>query len=386
MLRFFAFLLIIIGTLGLGYFAFPKLYNSYVNSHKLSPNNWPVTEDPLNNQDKPNESTNSENVENDTQPVEVNLKPLPTQKILSNDYHVFQSFNNCGPAALSMALSYYGINKSQQELGNALRPYQNPQGDNDDKSVTLEELALKGEELGFVAYHRPNGNFELLSQFINNDMPVITRTWLKPNEDIGHYRVVKGFNNTNRTFLQDDSLQGANLVYTIEEFDSIWKQFGYEYLVLVPKEKNDIAQQILGENVDIDVAWEKSLEYWQTQVQQNPTDTHSRLNLSVAYYMNGQYDESVKEFEAVENDISFRTLWYQIEPILAYVELQQYYKVFDITDSILNNHNRAFSELYLIRGEIYKKQGNTQAAKSEFEKAVLYNVNMKKAHGALNSL
>ena len=69
------------------------------------------------------------------------LPPLPSQKILPNDYHVFQTFNNCGPAALSMELSYYGINISQQELVQDLRPYQNPQGDNDDKSVTLDELA-----------------------------------------------------------------------------------------------------------------------------------------------------------------------------------------------------------------------------------------------------
>src|SRR3989344_7034816 len=47
-------------------------------------------------------------------------------KILNNDYHTFQSFNNCGPAALSMALSYYRINETQQKLGQDLRPYQVP--------------------------------------------------------------------------------------------------------------------------------------------------------------------------------------------------------------------------------------------------------------------
>jgi hypothetical protein len=68
------------------------------------------------------------------------LETPPATKILDNNYHVFQTFNNCGPAALSMLLSYYGINISQDQLGNELRPYQNPQGDNDDKSVTVAEL------------------------------------------------------------------------------------------------------------------------------------------------------------------------------------------------------------------------------------------------------
>src|SRR3989344_7915758 len=37
-------------------------------------------------------------------------------KTLENEYHVFQTFNNCGPASLSMIFSYFGINKSQKEL------------------------------------------------------------------------------------------------------------------------------------------------------------------------------------------------------------------------------------------------------------------------------
>src|SRR3989304_4636966 len=72
-------------------------------------------------------------------PVFSLAKP-PAVKIIPHKLQVFQTFNNCGPAALSMTLSYFGINESQQKLGNELRPYQNPQGDNDDKSVTLDEL------------------------------------------------------------------------------------------------------------------------------------------------------------------------------------------------------------------------------------------------------
>ena len=46
-----------------------------------------------------------------------------------------------------MALSYYGVRESQQDLGRDLRPYQNPQGNNDDKSVTLAELAENKPEV-----------------------------------------------------------------------------------------------------------------------------------------------------------------------------------------------------------------------------------------------
>ncbi len=301
------------------------------------------------------------------------LQNPPQQRILANDYHVFQTFNNCGPAALSMALSYYGINESQQKLGQELRPYQNPVGDNDDKSVTLEELAEKSKEYGLIPFHRPNGNTQMIKQFINYDIPIITRTWLYENEDIGHYRVIKGFDDTTSEIIQDDSLQGKNLRYSYQEFNAIWKKFNYEFLVLVPENKVNIAKQILGQNSDEIASWNLAAENASNELEINPNDIYSRFNLSIALSKVGKHQKAVEEFEKVENKLPFRTLWYQIEPIESYYELGNYDKVFAITDNILNNHNRAFSELYLIRGNIYLNEGNQELAEEEFEKAVLYN-------------
>ena len=314
----------------------------------------------------------------------INLDKPPISKEIPIRTHAFQSFNNCGPAALSMALSYYGIDKSQQELGQALRPYQIPGGNNDDKSVTLEELAEKSKEFNLIPYHRPNGNVETLKLFISYDIPIITRTWLKPNDDIGHYRVVRGYDET--SFIQDDSLQNKNLKYTFTDFNEIWKKFNYEYLVLIPKEKHEIAEAILGENLDPKISWQKAVELSQKELEKNPEDIYARFNLSVAYYNIGDYQKSVEEFEKVESYLSFRTLWYQIEPVQAYFELGNYDRVFEITDKVLDYHNRAFSELYLIRGRIYQKQGKLEEAKSEFQKAVQYNINLKPAQEALESI
>lgn len=314
------------------------------------------------------------------------LLPVPNSKILPTDYHIFQTFNNCGPAALSMALSYYGINKTQAELGNELRPFQIPGGDNDDKSVTLEELSEKSKEYGFVPIHRPMGNAELIKLFIEYDLPVIARTWTKPNEDIGHYRIIKGYDDARRIFIQDDSLQNKNLEYTYADFNEIWKKFNYEYLVLVPKDKQEIADAILGENADVKTAWQNAVENSENELRSNPNDIYARFNLSVAYYNIGNYKQSTQEFEKVESQLPFRTLWYQIEPIQAYYELGNYDRVFEITDRVLNNYNRAFSELYILRGEIYKQQGNIEAAKIEFEKAVFYNTNSNLFKEALESI
>jgi tetratricopeptide (TPR) repeat protein len=313
------------------------------------------------------------NIQKSTHPIP-SPATIPTSHIIPLRHHTYQTFNNCGPAALSMALSYFDIEKSQFELGQALRPYQNSIGDNDDKSTTLEELAEKSTEFGLIPFHRPNGNATLLKHFISLDIPVIARTLTNINEDIGHYRVVRGY--TTNTFIQDDSLQGKDLQYSPEEFDALWKQFNYEYLVLVPPEILDQVKIILGEEVDPQVSWAKAVKASELQLAQNPQDIYARFNLSVALFNTGDFQSSVNEYEKVANSLPFRTLWYQTEPIEAYYELGQYDKVFEITDRILNNHNRAFSELYILRGDIYAKQGDQTKAREEYDKAKLYNTNI----------
>lgn len=309
---------------------------------------------------------------------------IPAQKTLSNNYHTFQTFNNCGPAALSMALSYFKINESQQTLGQSLRPYQVQSGDNDDKSTTLEELAIKAQEYGLLAYHRPAGDIEMIKEFIAEDIPVITRTWTKPNEDIGHYRVIKGY--TASELIQDDSLQGKNLRYNFLNFNVLWEKFNYEYLVLVPKDKQVVAERILGSNINAQIAWQKAVTMSQEKLSQNPNDVTVRFNLSVALFNINDYAGSVKEFEKVESALPFRALWYQTEPIEAYYRLGNYSRVFEITNRILENGNRAYSEVYIIRGDVYRDQGNRDAASSEYEKAVLYNKNLMIAKERINSL
>ncbi len=309
---------------------------------------------------------------------------LPEKYTMQGGSHSFQTFNNCGPAALSMALSFYGIVETQEKLGQDLRPYQVKSGDNDDKSVTLEELAQKADSIGFIAFYRPGGNIELLKKFIVNDMPVITTTLTKKNEDIGHYRVIYGYDDRKRELTQNDSLQGRELTYTYLDFMALWKQFGYQYLVLVPQEKLETAKEILGEYIDEQVAWEKTAAGLTHALTITPEDTTTRFLLSIAYFNIGKYQDAVNEFEKVESLLPKRALWYQIEPIKAYYQLGNYDRVLSITSNIIENGNRAFSELYIIRGNVFLNQGNVTSAKAEYEKAVYYNENLKEAKERLN--
>lgn len=302
---------------------------------------------------------------------------LPQRKVLENDYHVFQTYNNCGPAALSMGLSYFDINASQQELGDDLRPYKPTPGNNDDKSVTLEEMGEKAESFGLSFYHRPNGSVAMLEEFIAADIPVITRTWLHPDEDIGHYRVVKGYDRNQGVIIQDDSYEGPNLSYEYQIFNTMWKKFNYEYLVIFPSEKTAEVEQIIGENVDESTAWLNAKKKAEELLSANPDDIYARFNLSIALYHLGLYEESIEEYEQVQSSLPFRTLWYQIEPIDAYFQVGDYERVFEITQDLFENGNRAYAEAYVIRGKSYAAMGVVENAQREYEQALLYNSRLK---------
>jgi len=297
-------------------------------------------------------------------------KPLPISYQLGGGTHVFQTFNNCGPASLSMTLSFFEIFISQKEIGNELRPWQNPTGNNDDKSVTLPELAQKAQNFGFTTYHRPNGDIQTIKAFVANGIPVITRTLLQEGSDIGHYRVVYGYDDSTREILQNDSLQGKNLKFSYSSFLNLWRPYGYEYLVLVPTEKEKVAESILGENLNERTAWINAVNNLNSEFSANLQDIFLKFSLSVAYYNTEQYEKSIQEFEAIENKLPFRALWYQTEPLLAYQKLKRYDELLPRIDKILANGNRGFSELYQIRGEIYLEKGQIDRAKTEFQLAL----------------
>lgn len=311
---------------------------------------------------------------------------LPQVYIIPQEKQVFQSFNNCGPASLAMLLSYHDVDVSQEVLGLDLRPYQNPIGDNDDKSVTLPELAEKAKSYNLIPYYRPNGSIELAKQLLAQDTPFIVRTWLNPNEDIGHYRVVRGYDDTTQEFIQDDSYQGANLRYSYDQFLEMWQPFNYEYLILVEPGEKERVEGILGEDVNWHASWQRALEHAQKEQSEDPQSIYPIFNQSIAYYHLGEYELSVQRYEEVSARLPNRMLWYQIEPIKSYVEIGNYSRVFTLTDSILNNQNRGFSELYILRGKAYEKQGNVESARTEYQQAVFYNTNLLEAQQALQEL
>jgi hypothetical protein len=316
----------------------------------------------------------------------VETKEPPTAYRLPESVFVSQTYNNCGPAAMSMVFSIYDLEVSQEELGNKMRPFNSPIGGTDDKSVFPDEFVNTAKEYGFESLTRPNGDINLLKKLVANDIPVVVRTWLNPGEDIGHFRIIRGYDDQAQVFIQDDSYQGRGLTYTYDEVKEMWKPFNYGYILVYPKEKSAVVEAILGEDMNKEAAYRNALARANDDLQSNPDDVYAEFNKSTAYYHLGDYKQAVASYDKAKDGLPDRILWYQYEPLYAYQKEKKYDRILEIADGILNNGNEAYSELYQMRGEIYIERGDKDAAREEFELAAYYNSNFAPAQKSLESL
>lgn len=67
----------------------------------------------------------------------------PGDVFLTGARHEYQRYNNCGPATLGMALSFWGSRDTQYQIAPVLKPNKN------DKNVNLAEMADYARGQGF---------------------------------------------------------------------------------------------------------------------------------------------------------------------------------------------------------------------------------------------
>ncbi|MEM7800189.1 MAG: C39 family peptidase, partial [Chloroflexota bacterium] len=198
----------------------------------------------------------------------------PSARIEGIQHH-FQGWNNCGPATISMALSYYDLFLTQDVPANWLKP--NPE----DRNVSPHELvAFVESETPFRGIDRVNGDLDTLKRLVDNKIPVIIETGIDPPgtfswmEWYGHYYLVVAYDDESETMWVYDSWLGTGegedglrineregRPISYEAFDFHWRQFIRQYVAVYPEEKESLVHDIIGrENLDDQVMWSKALE------------------------------------------------------------------------------------------------------------------------------
>ena len=270
--------------------------------------------------------------------------PLPERVKLSGVRHEYQTWNNCGPANLAMALSHWNWSGTQQEIADFAKP--NPR----DKNVMPYEMAAYiTEKTNFEVIVRVGGNLELIKTFLAAGFPVILEKGFEGagfDGWMGHYVTVTGYDDAREEFIVQDSYIKADMPVSYAQTDSFWRAFNFTYLIIYPAERSADVLGILGIQADETENFRSTLALASEEIY-----TLSGRDQFFAWFNRGTslvalqdytgaaeaYDEAFQIYATLPDEgRPWRMVWYQTGPYWAYFYSGRYYDVTNLATTTLD--------------------------------------------------
>ena len=324
--------------------------------------------------------------------------PIPPSARLTGVQHKFQTWNNCGPATLAMALSYFDLHRTQDQTAAVLKP------DPEDRNVTPEEMAsYVRNETEFEALSRTNGDLTTVLRLLSEGMPVIIELGIDPPgeyawmEWYGHYLLLVAYDDQQEAVWVYDSWFGTSEVpgenaddegreISYEELDSYWRHFNRSYIVLYRPEQEQFVSDIIGEDMDDEKMWQNAQQVVLAELNEEPENAFLWFNLGTVYNALEEYERAASAFDQARSiGLPWRMLWYQFGPYEAYYQTGRYDDVILLADVTLQDRPY-FEESYYYKALAQIELGEVDEAQRNLRRAVDFNPNFQPAAEALREL
>jgi len=278
--------------------------------------------------------------------------PLPAQAKLTGIQHEYQMWNNCGPANLAMALSYWGWKGDQRQTAAFLKPNQR------DKNVMPYEMeSFVEQKTDLAAALQVGGDLQMLKAFISAGYPVLVEKGFEGvgfDGWMGHYEVVSGYDDAKQLFTVQDSYKGPDLQVSYADMLNQWRAFNNTYLVIYPKDQKDQVLQILGLQ-----AYDNFNHHFAADTALAETSTLTGRDLFFAWFNRGSslvglqdytgaaaaFDTAFANYGLVpEAQRPWRMMWYQTGPYFAYYYTGRYQDVINLATETISAANEPVLE------------------------------------------
>jgi hypothetical protein len=314
----------------------------------------------------------------------------PASARLNGLRHMYQTWNNCGAANLTMALSYYGWGYDQEVAAGWLKP------NVEDKNVSPWQMAAyvnQQTELPTIkALWRYGGDIDLIKRAVAAGFPIIIESGYDVDDLgwMGHYETVVAYDDASQTFWVYDSYlglgDGYGRVHPYDELDSWWRNFNRAYVLIFPTDREADVRAVLGAAVDPLAAAQGALDRARQEATLNPADAWAWFNAGTSSTRLGRYHDAAIYFdEAFRLGLPYRLMWYEFGPYEAYFNIGRYDDILTLAANTESTTEYVEDTNYW-RGMAYAALGRPNEAIVEFDKALAFNRNFTDAQTAKDQL
>lgn len=299
--------------------------------------------------------------------------------------HIYQDWNNCGPATLTMGMTYFGYPADQYPAAQWLKP------NSEDKNVSpwqMVEYINEHSGTSLRALYRYGGTMPLIKTLLNSGFPVLVEAGYDPPQDnqgwMGHYLLVTGWDDGRGVFVTQDSYNGPNYTYTYDYFDEFWRHFNRLYIVLYPAAQESRVLELLGADANPTQNYANAFRAAQAEAIANPNDPFAWFNMGTSLVGLEMYVEAATAYDrAREIGLPWRMLWYQFGIYEAYYQVGRYDDMLALARAKLDDGGGQYvEETYYYGGLARAARGETERAINNFNGAISFNPNFTPAREA----
>jgi tetratricopeptide (TPR) repeat protein len=311
-------------------------------------------------------------------------------------------WNYCGPANLSMALTFWGWDGNRDVVGKAIKPH-----DKDKNVMPYEMEEFVAEQVnGLASLVRHGGDIDLLRRMIAGGFPVLAEKGYYEYDYngklgwMGHYQFVTGYDDVNGNVLvQDTYNDGPNHEVRYKDFMDGWRSFNFVFLIAYPVEREAEVLALLGPYADPNWAFQRSLEVAQQELAtlQGIDQYFAAFNVGTAYNGMFLYPEAGAAFDAAfslyaalpdDSTRPYRMMWYQTGPYRAYFYTGRYQDVVNLANTTLEItiSEPVLEESLYWRGLAKSALGDSGGAIEDFRNSLQWHPNFTASLDALANM
>lgn len=327
--------------------------------------------------------------------------PLPASAFLKGVKAEPQAWNNCGPATLSMYLSYWHWSGTQLDIAPVVKP-------NDrDKNVMpyeLQDFVLNNTE--YQAIIRVGGDLQTLKALVNAGFPVMIEKGFDVAGEgwMGHYELVIGYDDATSEFKTQDSYflisKPGTTSFSISYDDLYrnWRAFDYVFLLVFPQEKQNDVLNLLGPLADEKAA----IQIAHDRAQADTTTLTDARDQFFAWFDLGSslvnqqsytdaataYDRAYTIYPSISDaERPWRVMWYQTGPYFAYYYTGRYQDVINLATTTLNAMSEPIlEESYYWRAMAELQTGDQASAVSDLRESLKVHENFQPSLALLQQI